>query len=252
MKIVSAYNLKGGVGKTTTVVNLAFVAAGRGVRVLVWDLDPQAATTYYLGAKPNLKGGAKRVVKTKSGILRAVKETDFANLSLVPADFSLRKMDAALRKHRGLNEVLKPLHSDYDLVICDCPPAAGRLIREVVDVSTVTLVPVVPTTLAVRTYHQIRAQFDGELGRRLIPFFNLVDRRKRMHRELCIRARLEDVAFLETIIPNSSRIEKMGEYRAPVGAHAASSREAIAYERLWDEVDNLLRSSGPWSQTQVV
>ena len=77
MKILATYSIKGGVGKTTSAVNLAYEAARTGARVLVWDLDPQAAATYFLRVKPRLKGGAERLVSKKGELESHVRGTDF-------------------------------------------------------------------------------------------------------------------------------------------------------------------------------
>ena len=96
MKVLASYNIKGGVGKTATAVNLAHLAAAEGARVLVWDLDPQGATSFYFRVKPKVKGGSRGLVRGKRALDDAVKGTDFDHLDLVPADFSYRNMDLEL------------------------------------------------------------------------------------------------------------------------------------------------------------
>ena len=96
MKVYATYNIKGGVGKTTTAVNLAYLAAASGRRVLIWDLDPQGAATYLFRVKPRVKGGGRGLVSGKHPVDDAMKATDFHNLDLLPADFSYRNMDLEL------------------------------------------------------------------------------------------------------------------------------------------------------------
>ena len=103
MKVLATYNIKGGVGKTATAVNLAHVAAAEGNRVLVWDLDPQGAATFYFRVKPKVKGGGKAIVRGSIELGDAIKATDFDNLDLVPADFSYRHLDL------WLDDAKKPL-----------------------------------------------------------------------------------------------------------------------------------------------
>ncbi len=133
MKILATYNIKGGVGKTAAAVNLAHRASVEGHRVLVWDLDPQGAATFYFRVKPKVKGGGEALVRGERELDRAIKGTDFANLDLVPADFSYRNLDLLLddaKKPLGrLGKLLAPLKGDYDFVFLDCPPSISLGVR---------------------------------------------------------------------------------------------------------------------------
>src|SRR5690606_30492016 len=127
VKVLAAYNIKGGVGKTATAVNLAHLAAEGGARVLVWDLDPQGAASFYFRVKPKVKGGSRGLVTGKRDLDAAIKGTDHDNLDLVPADFSYRNMDLELdatkKPTRRLAQLLRPLRREYDYVVLDCPPS---------------------------------------------------------------------------------------------------------------------------------
>ena len=90
MKILASYNIKGGVGKTATAVNLAHLAARDGLRVLLWDLDPQAAASFLFRIKPRVKGGGKALIRGTKTLDDAIKGTDFDHLDLLPADFTYR------------------------------------------------------------------------------------------------------------------------------------------------------------------
>ena len=96
MKVFASYNIKGGVGKTATAVNLAYLAARDGYRVLLWDLDPQAAASYLFRIRPRVKGGGKALIEGTRSIDGAIKGTDFDNLDLLPADFTYRNLDLIL------------------------------------------------------------------------------------------------------------------------------------------------------------
>ena len=118
VKALATYSIKGGVGKTTTAVNLSFEAASSGARVLLWDLDPQGAATFFFRVKPRVKGGVRRLLGSDGELAANVKESDVAGLHLVPADFSLRHLDVHLADGTGSTASLAALLE-----------AAGRRLR---------------------------------------------------------------------------------------------------------------------------
>jgi len=241
MKIFATYNIKGGVGKTATAVNLGYVAARDGYRVLLWDLDPQAATSFLLRIRPRVKGGGKALIRGTRTIDDAIKATDFDHLDLLPGDFTYRNLDlvldAAKKRARRLASLLAPLSAEYDVIFLDCPPGISLLSESVLQAADTLLVPLIPTTLSVRTLDQL-TEFIGDLdGSRpsILAFFSMIDRRKRLHREILeqLPAQRDDVA--SAAIPALSLIEQMSLERAPVTAFAPRSAAARHYEELWLE-----------------
>src|SRR3970040_1499784 len=93
VEILGVYNIKGGVGKTTTAVNLAYRSAADGWRTLLWDLDPQGAATYVLRRKQKIKGGLKDLARGETSTADLITPTDYPNLDLLPSDFSYRRME---------------------------------------------------------------------------------------------------------------------------------------------------------------
>ena len=242
MKVFATYNIKGGVGKTATAVNLAYLSSQQGARTLVWDLDPQGAATYYFRVESKVKGGGRRLVKGKSDIDLTIRGTDFEGLDLLPADFSYRYMDLDLdsskRPTQQLARLLLPLALQYDHLFLDCAPSISIVSEGVFVAADVLLVPTIPTPLSLRTLVQLDRHLQANLSRRplVLPFFCMVDRRKGLHREICGPEFDHEVPMLETEIPYSSLVERMGSRRAPLNAYASSSHPARAYASLWREV----------------
>jgi chromosome partitioning protein len=253
MRIYATYNIKGGVGKTTTAVNLAYLAAEAGLRTVLWDLDPQGAASFMFRVKPRVKGGGRAIISGKRSLDDAVKGTDYDNLDLIPADFTYRNMDLLLdpgdskpggtpggKTARTLGKLLSPLAAEYDAVFLDCPPSVSLVSENVLHAADVIVVPLIPTTLSVRTLEQL-SDFVGEFkGHRpeLMAFFSMVDRRKKLHREIAEKLSAEkgDVDVAATAIPALSVIETMSVERAPVTVFAPSSAAAKAYRALWAEL----------------
>jgi chromosome partitioning protein len=251
MRIYAAYNIKGGVGKTTTAVNLAYLAAESGLRTVLWDLDPQAAASFMFRVKPKVKGGGKALIGGKRPLDDAIKGTDFDNLDLIPADFTYRNMDLLLdaaggaasstaggKPARKLAKLLAPLADEYDAVFLDCPPSVSLVSENVLHAADVIVVPLIPTTLSVRTLEQLAdfvAEFNGHRPE-LLAFFSMVDRRKKLHREITEKLSVERTEVARTAIPALSVIESMSVERAPVAVFAPNSSAAKAYRALWAEL----------------
>ena len=244
MKVYATYNIKGGVGKTSTAVNLAYLAAASGHRTLLWDLDPQGAATYLFRVKPRVKGGGRGLVSGKRPVDDAVKATDFDNLDLLPADFSYRNMDLELddakKRTRRLDQLLSGVADDYDVAFLDCPPSVSLVSENVLRAADVLLVPLIPATLSLRTYAQL-TRFVADAPRprpEVVAFFSMADRRKRLHREVVESIPRDRGRIADTVVPSMAIIEQMAERRAPVPAFAPTSRAAKFYEQLWAEVSD--------------
>ena len=242
MKIFATYNIKGGVGKTSTAVNMAWLAARDGYRTLLWDLDPQAAASFLFRVRPRVKGGGKALIRGTRPVDDAIKGTDFDGLDLLPADFTYRNLDlildSAKKPARRLASLLAPLGEEYDVIVLDCPPSISLLSESVLHAADVLLVPLIPTTLSVRTLDQLTdfiSSFDGQRPQ-VLAFFSMIDRRKTLHREIAERLPTERDDVAAAAIPSLSQIERMSVERAPVAAFAPNSRAAQAYQALWAEV----------------
>jgi chromosome partitioning protein len=241
MKTLATYNIKGGVGKTAAAVNLAYLSARGGRRTLLWDLDPQGAASYLLRVRPHVKGGGKALVRGRRTLDQARKPTEFDNLDLVPADFTYRNLDLVLdatkRPTERIARLVDPLEDEYDVAILDSPPGISLVSENVVHAADLLLVPLIPTTLSVRTLEQL-TEFVAELTNppALLPFFTMVDGRKRLHREVTAELRSQRKDIAATAIPALAVVEQMAVHRAPLPTFAPRSRVTHSYESLWEEV----------------
>jgi cellulose biosynthesis protein BcsQ len=249
MRTVAVFNIKGGVGKTATAVNLAYLSAAAGVRTLLWDLDPQGSATFYFRVRDGIDAKLKHVVRGKRPLDELIRGTDHEGLDLLPADFAYRHLDLALA-HAGkprarLGHLLGPLASRYDHLFLDCAPSMSLVSESVFGAADALLVPTIPTTLSLRTLEQLAAHLAASERRRpkVLPFFCMVDLRKSMHRELVRSEERRPFPFLRASIPYSSTVEQMGIHRAPIAIFAAGSEADRAFRELWLEA---MTAVGSW------
>ena len=250
MRVVAVYNMKGGVGKTTAAVNLSYLTASAGQRVLLWDLDPQAAASFAFRIRPRIAGFGRKSLESGRAFADAIKETDYANLHLLPADFACRKLDRFLddlnKPKRVLRSLIETIGSDYDLVLLDCPAGFSLVTEGIFAAASAVLVPTVPTVLSLRTLIKLmkwaeRSESTAVLG----AFFSMVDRRKTLHRHACEWSRDYPDVFLSGLIPYSSVVEQMAARRMPLGAFAPRDTATTAFSDVWTEFERRLLHHRP-------
>ncbi len=241
MVTLALYNLKGGVGKTAATINLAYLAAKEGYKTLIWDMDPQGSSSFYLGAEASTKNESRKLLSSEMDLLDAVQHSPYENLDIIPADLSARNADVLLsemkQSKRKIASLLAGLKKDYDVVILDCPPGISILHDAVFVGADWVLMPNIPTTLSIRSYETVAGYFkEHELDQsKLKCFFSMVDHRKNLHHEV-MNSFYKDKVFLKSYIPYLSDVEKMGINEAPLETFAASSYAAQCYRDLWKEI----------------
>jgi chromosome partitioning protein len=179
---------------------------------------------------------------TKDAVLEnAVLSTDFEMVDVIPADSNSKSSDIMLEEMKGnknrLKGILKQLDKEYEFVFIDCPPGFSALSENIFNAADIVLMPVIPTTLSVRTYHMVKDYFkEKELDvKKMMCFFTMADLRKNLHNEV-MEELFKDKRFFQNYIPYLSDVEKMGTHQQPLFEFANSSYAAQCYRDLWNEI----------------
>jgi cellulose biosynthesis protein BcsQ len=249
MEILGVYNIKGGVGKTTTAVNLAYRSAAEGWRTLLWDLDPQAASTYILRRRAKIKARVKELMRGDASTSDLIKETDYPNLDLLPSDFSYRHFDERFGQKRNpakqLLKLMVPLHRTHACLVLDCAPGISVIAENILHAADALIVPLAPSPLSVRTLRQLVDFIEARQWEdlQLLPFFSMIDRRRKLHKETAEQLRVEFPFILRTEVPYNTAFEQVAVRRAPVEVFAPHSPAADIYRSLWREIDERLEGA---------
>jgi chromosome partitioning protein len=240
MAVVAVYNSKGGVGKSTFAINLAWESAQQGHRTLLWELDGQGDSSWILSPDGWTKAtNASQFMLGSRNLLQQIHASKFPGLSLLDADASLKSTEnflLAFSRQQQLLRLFSELEEQFDVIILDCPPAFSEANRKVLLFAHLVVVPVVPSPLAERGLEKVRKFMTLHRGhhRPILPVFSMFDRRRKMHK----LARDQNPDW--PVIAMASEIEQMAHLKLPIGEFSPLSSNGLAFAKLWRGIQRKL------------
>jgi chromosome partitioning protein len=245
---IACTNQKGGVGKTTTVVNLATYLALLGDRVLVIDLDPQGNATSGLGIdRTTLEGSVYDALVDERPLRELHVATPIDNLRLVPSSIALAGVELELAgvagRERRLREAVSPERGAWDWVLVDCPPSLGLLTVNALTGTDAVLIPIQceyyaleGLTQLIATINLVRDHLNPALAISGVVL-TMFDARTNLSAEVAAEVRRHlGPAVFQTIVPRSVRLSEAPSHGLPIALYRPESKGADAYRALADEI----------------
>ena len=247
-RIISLCNQKGGVGKSTTAINLAVFLAALGQKVLLVDIDPQANVTSGMGLYPRrINKSIYHVLIGKEEALSVIKKTQFLSVDILPSSSALagaaiELVDMKNREYK-LKEVLAPLWRKYDFIIIDSPPSLGLLTINAITASHKVIIPVQCEYYALegladllRTLQLVNANLKARTSI-MGAVLTMYDRKSRLHRAVAKEVRRKFPGYVfDVVVPRNVALAEAPSFGKTILQYAPYSHGAKAYRQMAEEV----------------
>ena len=238
MAVIGVYSAKGGVGKTTIAVDLAWRSAVLSHhQTLLWDLDPQGASCFLLGCDQRRAPRAASVFQRDGRPHEMIEPTRYSRLSLFQADDSLRSLSVTLARighKRRLAQLTASMLNGFDRIFLDCPPVINEVSEQILCAADLLIVPIPASPLAMRTLDTVREELARHHMRQppIQPVLSMYSSGRAHHREVRL-----GLAKGWPVVPLATEVESCAVRQAPFGSFAAGTRPDRALQQVWNAIE---------------